>query len=82
MVGHAPSQPGPSGPQKRVAWVAQADVSPSEIARREGKKQIAREAIRMNNERKRAQTARATEIEAEKMRNLQIAEEMMKPPDL
>ena len=72
------SQPGPSGPQRRVAWVAQDVGGASESAKRDAKKKMAHEAILANAERKRAQTERQTKIDAEKMRNLQIADDMMK----
>ena len=71
------SQPGPSGPQKKVAWVAQDVDGPSETAKREAKKKMAHEAILANAERQRAQTERQAKIEAERMRNLQIADDMM-----
>ena len=76
-IGCALSQPGPSGPQKKIAWVADDAGGPSERAKREGEKKMAREAILAVAARKRAQKTRQAAIEAEKLRNLQIADEMM-----
>ena len=77
-AGHVPSQPGPSGPQKKVNWVARDADTPSEIAKREAKKKMAREAIMLNAEDKRVQMERQANIEAERLRNLQIADDIMK----
>lgn len=75
---HVISQPGPSGPPKKVAWVAQDVYGPSERAKRDGKKKMSHEAILANAERKREQMERQVQIEAEQRRNLQIADDMMK----
>ena len=71
------SQPGPSGPQKKVAWVAR-DVTPSESAKRGAKKKMAYEAIMLNAEHKRVQMEREAKVKTEKLRNLQIGEGIMR----
>lgn len=72
------SQPGPSGPRRSVAWIAQEATGPSKDAKREAKKKIAQVAIRENAERKQMQIDRQAAVELEMMRNLQIADEMMR----
>ena len=72
-----PSQPGSSGPQKKVSWIASDGDTPSEKAKRKARKKIAHEAIMLDAEKKKALKERQAEFEAEQMRNLQIAEDII-----
>lgn len=68
----------PTRPSKGVAWVAQEATGLSATAKRDAKKKVAREAIRAEAERKRLQLERQMMVEAERMRNLQIGDDLMR----
>lgn len=72
-----PVRPGASGTETKVAWVAQELPGPSSRAKREARKKIAHEAILANAETKRAQAEQQARILAERMRNLQIAHDIL-----